>query len=47
MSDQLLLKNWNEVEDIPIQDGILRLYPHLFLPAERENCLTQLKEGVK
>ena len=34
---QLFPENPNEVEAIPIQDGELRLYPHLFSPEERED----------
>ena len=46
MTNQLFSENPNEVEEILIQDGELRLYPYLFSPEERENFLTQLKENV-
>ena len=46
MINQLFPENPNEVEDIPIQDGELRLYPHLFSPENSEKFLTQLKEKV-
>ena len=46
MINQLFPENPNEVEDIPIQDGKLRLYPHLFLPEEREQFFRQLKADV-
>ena len=46
MSDQLFPENPKEVENIPIQDGRLRLYPHLFSSVERETFLIQLKENI-
>ena len=45
MTTSLFPKNSNEVEEIPIQDGELRLYPHLFSPEETETFLVQLKEN--
>ena len=47
MINQLFHENSNEVEEIPIQDGVLRLYPYLFSPEEREIFFNQLKENVK
>ena len=35
MSNRLFHENSDQVEEIPIQDGVLRLYPHLFSPEER------------
>lgn len=46
MNQQLFSENPNEVEDILIQDGKLRLCPHLFSPEEREKFFTQLKADV-
>ena len=46
MTNELFPENPHEVEEIPIQDGELRLYPHLFSPVERKTFLTQLKENV-
>ena len=46
MINQLFPENPNKVEDIPIQDGKLRLYPYLFSPEERGNLFTQLKENI-
>ena len=46
MINPLLPENPNEVEQIPIQDGELCLYPHLFSPEERETFLIQLKGNV-
>lgn len=44
---QLFPENPNEVIEIPIKDGELRLYPHLFSPEESEDFLTKLKENIK
>ena len=46
MAPSLFPENPNEVEEIPIQDGVLRLYPHLFSREERETFFTQLKDNV-
>ena len=46
MINRLFPENPHEVEEISIQDGELRLYPHLFSPVERKTFLTQLKENV-
>jgi alkylated DNA repair dioxygenase AlkB len=46
MTNELFPENPHEVEEISIQDGELRLYPHLFSPVERKTFLTQLKENV-
>ncbi|MYC77656.1 alpha-ketoglutarate-dependent dioxygenase AlkB [Candidatus Poribacteria bacterium] len=46
MINRLFPENPNEVEEIPIQDGKLCLYPHLFPPEESERFLTQLKDNV-
>lgn len=46
MINQLFLENPNEVEEIPIQDGALRLYPYLFSSEESGTFFTQLKENV-
>lgn len=46
MNQQLFPENPNEVEEIPIQDGELCLYPHFFSPEERETFLIQLKDNV-
>ena len=46
MINALFRENPDEVEEIPIQDGVLRLYPHLFSPEDRETFFTQLKENV-
>ena len=46
MINQLFPENPNQVEKISIQDGELRLYPHFFLPKERETFFTQLKDNV-
>ena len=47
MANQLFLENPNKVEEIPIKDGELRLYPNLFSHEESEVFFTQLKENVK
>ena len=47
MINRLFPENPNEVEEIPIQDGKLRLYPHLFSPEERDSFFRKLKENVK
>ncbi|MCY3551545.1 MAG: alpha-ketoglutarate-dependent dioxygenase AlkB [Candidatus Poribacteria bacterium] len=46
MINRLFPENPNEVEEISIQDGKLRLYPHLFCPEESERFLPQLKDNV-
>ena len=46
MINQLFPENPNQVEEISIQDGELRLYPHFFSPKERKTFFTQLKENV-
>ncbi len=46
MATSLFPENPNEVKEIPIQDGVLRLYPHLFSREERETFFTQLKDNV-
>ncbi len=46
MINQPFLENPNEVEEIPIQDGKIRLYPYLFSPEEREKFLIELKKNV-
>ena len=45
--NQLFPEDPNEVEEIPIKDGELRLYPNLFSPEESEVYFTQLKENIK
>ena len=45
MTNQLFQENPNEVEEMPIQDGVLRLYPHIFSPEEKEAFFNQLKEN--
>lgn len=47
MINELFHENPNEVEEIPIQDGELRLYPHSFSPEERKAFFTRLKQKVK
>ena len=47
MSDKPFQENPNDVETIPIQDGELRLYPHIFSPEEKGFFFNQLKENVK
>ena len=47
MNQQLFPDDPNEVEEIPIKDGELRLYPNLFSPEESEVYFTQLKENVE
>ena len=47
MINQLFPENPNEVEEIPIQDGKLRLYPHLFSPEERETFFVKLTKHIK
>ena len=46
MINQLFSENPNEVEEIPIQDGELRLYPHFFSPEDRKTFFNHLKEDV-
>ena len=46
MINQLFQEHPNEVEEISIQDGELRLYTHLFLPEESNAFFTKLKETV-
>ena len=46
MSNQLFPKNPKEGEEIPIQDGELRLYPYLFSPEESKIFFTKLKENI-
>ena len=46
MSNQLFPKNPTEGEEIPIQDGELRLYPYLFSPQESKVFFTKLKENT-
>ena len=46
MTIELFPENPNQAEEIPIQDGKLRLYPHLFSPEERKKFFTELKENV-
>ena len=47
MTTSLFSENSNDVEEISIQDGKLRLYPHLFNAEERDSFFTRLKESVK
>ncbi|MCY3744202.1 MAG: alpha-ketoglutarate-dependent dioxygenase AlkB [Candidatus Poribacteria bacterium] len=47
MINSLFEENPKEIEEIPIQDGVLRLYPHLFSPEERRTFFNQLTEKVK
>lgn len=47
MTTSLFSANSNDVEEIPIQDGKLRLYPYLFTAEERDSFFTRLKESVK
>ena len=47
MTTSLFPENSNDVEEIPIQDGELRLYPHFFSLEERKTFFTRLKEDVK
>ena len=47
MATSLFPENPNEVEEVPIQDGKLRLYPHLFTTEERDSFFRKLKESVK
>ena len=42
MINQLFPENPKDVEEIPIQDGELRLYPHLFSREESKIFLTKL-----
>ena len=46
MTNKLFPENPKDVEEIPIQDGELRLYPHIFSPEERGTFFNQLKEKV-
>ena len=46
MTNQLFPENPHEVEEIPIQDGELYLYPYLFSPEERETFFTELNLGL-
>ena len=46
MATLLFPENPDEVEEIPIQDGKLRLYSHLFSPEERNAYFSKLKENV-
>lgn len=44
--NQLFPDNPNQIEEIPIQDGELRLYPRLFSPEESKTFFTKLKEKI-
>lgn len=46
MTMELFPENRKKVEEIPIQDGELCLYPHLFSSDESETFLTQLKDNT-
>ena len=46
MSNLLFPEDQYTVEDIPIKDGALRLYPYLFSPEERETFFAQLRDQV-
>lgn len=46
MATSLFPENPNEVEEISIPDGKLRLYSYLFSPEERKTFFNQLKENV-
>lgn len=47
MINQLFPENPNEVKEIPIRDGELRLYPRLFSPEERETFFAKLTKHIK
>lgn len=46
MNLELIPRSPNEVIEIPIKDGELRLYPYLFSPQECQSYLTQLIENI-
>ena len=46
MATSLFPENPNEVKEISIPDGELRLYPHFFSPEERKTFFNHLKEDV-
>lgn len=46
MATSLFPENPDKAEEIPIQDGELRLFPHLFLSEESNAYFSKLKENI-